>query len=154
MSMVLTQSTSCWFFSNPKSPIYLMMLAKHSRAILFISAGSSLSKELKKKCEILHIFSWHLNYEQRFEVSRVIVFFVPNENSLLFKNADTPHNFRGCARWKAPEKCFKICHIFGVRKPNFFFSFFISRYFGFVTKDALVYVLSLFVCKHKPGHPL
>ena len=30
----------------------------------------------------------------------------------------TPHNFRVCAWRKAPEKCFKICHIFGIRKPK------------------------------------
>ena len=33
----------------------------------------------------------------------------------------TPNNFRVCAQQKAPEKHFKFCHIFGLRKPRFVF---------------------------------
>ena len=39
------------------------------------------------------------------------------------------------AQWKIPVNRFKICHIFGIKNPNFFifiFSFFILSYFRFV----------------------
>ena len=47
------------------------------------------------------------------------------------------------AWWNDLEKCFKICHIFGLQKPQvviFYFSFFISCNFIFSLMNALVYV--------------
>ena len=54
----------------------------------------------------------------------------------------TPSNFGVCARQKALEKCFKMCHIFWNNETQIVFClFFISSYFGFDTMDAaLVYV--------------
>ena len=40
--------TSCWFLRRGRSPMYLMMQAKHSRAILFRSGGSKRRREFCK----------------------------------------------------------------------------------------------------------
>ena len=45
-----------------------------------------------------------------------------------------------CAQLFDPPKCFKICHIYGKRKPMQFFSFFIQSNFEFYLINALVYV--------------
>ena len=48
-------------------------------------------------------------------------------NSYYIRKYDvvlTPHNFMEFAQWKIPAKCFKICHIFGIRKPKYFFCLF------------------------------
>ena len=41
---------------------------------------------------------------------------------------------------KNQEKCFKICYVYGKRKPTQFFSFFIQSNFHFPLMNALVYV--------------
>ena len=40
---------------------------------------------------------------------------------------DTPNNFRLCARQKAPEKCFKICHFFVLQKYCKIIEYWIGR---------------------------
>ena len=44
------------------------------------------------------------------------------------------------AQLNSLEKRFKICHIFGIRKPMYFFSFFISCNFEPYLMNALAYV--------------
>ena len=44
-----------------------------------------------------------------------------------------------CSTFNALEKCFKICHILGIQKPRYFFSYFFLCYFS-PLMNFLVYV--------------
>ena len=53
---------------------------------------------------------------------------------LLLAEPSTSNNFRVYARRNCLEKFFKMYCIFGIRKSKYFFSFFISSNFGFLTR--------------------
>ena len=59
-----------------------------------------------------------------------------------FLYCDALQNNEVYAWWKAPVKCFKIYHIFGIQKPttHVVFLFFISYYFIFSLINALIHV--------------
>ena len=67
---------------------------------------------------------------------------------LIFQNAIktfivryfTLHKKKVIGQLKNREKCFKICYVYGKRKPMQFFSFFIQSNFHFPLMNALVYV--------------
>ena len=69
---------------------------------------------------------------------------------ILKKSMQIPFSiyFMVCAQRKVPEKYFKICHIFGIRKPKRFFYFYISSNFGFLTVDPAK------LCQHIDSHLL
>ena len=60
----------------------------------------------------------------------------------LFRNKEV------IAQLNPLEKCFKICYILCIRKPMYFFSFFISCYFIFSPNECPG------LCRHRPGHSL
>ena len=49
-------------------------------------------------------------------------------NMKKFNSPDliTPHNFRFCAWQKAPEKCLKICYIFGIENSTYLFQAYVK----------------------------
>ena len=57
---------------------------------------------------------------------------IQNDELITNYNTITLQKYEVCAQLNALEKRFKICHIFVIRKPIWFFSFFISCNFIFL----------------------